>query len=163
MKYRIFVSRDKRGMGFPDAHLLIKRAARAALKAEGVDVPAAMDVLLTDDSGINGINLEYRNVDKPTDVLSFPQNEFAPGGFDADIAEKNPETGELFLGDMVLSLERTLAQGEEYGHGEKREIMYLTVHSVLHLLGYDHVDEAEMKKQMRAREKEIMKLLDKNE
>ena len=162
MKYSIFVSRDKSGMGFPNAHLLIKRAARTALKAEGVDVPSSIDVLLTDDSGIHGINLEYRNVDKPTDVLSFPQSDFIPSEFNAAIAEKNLETGELMLGDIVISLERTKVQGEEYGHGEKREIMYLTVHSVLHLLGYDHVDEAEMKKQMRAREKAIMKLLDEN-
>ena len=160
MKCRIFVSRDKRGMGFQDAQLLIKQAARAALKAEGIDVPVTIDVLLTDDSGIHEINLEHRNVDKPTDVLSFPQNDFSPGEFDAGIAEKNPETGEILLGDVVISLERTRAQGEEYGHGEKREIMYLTVHSVLHLLGYDHLDEAEMKKQMRAREKKIMKTLE---
>ena len=96
-------------------------------------------------------------MDKPTDVLSFPMNEFEPGRFDAEKAEIDEETGLVILGDMVLSLERARAQGNEYGHGEEREIAYLTVHSVLHLLGYDHVDEGPLKRQMRYREEAIMK------
>ena len=97
-----------------------------------------------------------RQVDRPTDVLSFPANELTPGEFDAEMCDIDPETGRAFLGDMAISLEKCAAQAEEYGHSFERELMYLTVHSTLHLLGYDHVDEAEMKRQMRAREEIIM-------
>ena len=89
-------------------------------------------------------------------MLSFPLNELRPGDFDPEVCERDPETGALLLGDMMISVPRCEAQGEEYGHGYARELMYLTVHSVLHLLGYDHVDEGAMKRQMRAREKLIM-------
>ena len=83
-------------------------------------------------------------------------NELVPGEFDLDTCEVDMDTGAVLLGDMMISIPRCQAQGEEFGHGYKRELMYLTVHSVLHLLGYDHVDEGEMKAQMRKREKEIM-------
>ncbi len=122
----------------------IKQAACAVLKAENVTGKAELSVLLTDDEGIHVINREMRNVDAPTDVLSFP------------MGDTDPQTGRLVLGDMVLNVDRAKAQGAEYGHGAEHEISYLTVHSVLHLLGYDHVDEGEMKREMRAREKFIM-------
>ena len=95
-------------------------------------------------------------MDSATDVLSFPMNELTPGAFDAAMCERDMDTGAVLLGDMMISVPRCQAQGEEFGHGYEREIMYLTVHSVLHLLGYDHVDEGEMKRAMRAREKAIM-------
>ncbi|MBR0040081.1 MAG: rRNA maturation RNase YbeY [Oscillospiraceae bacterium] len=156
MKHEISVSREKRGMGHPEAAVIIKRAVREALSAEGVDTPCTVSVLLTDDKGIRRVNREFRGVDSATDVLSFPFNELTPGAFDAENCELDPESGRLLLGDMMISLERCAAQGEEFGHGFEREIRYLSVYSVLHLLGYDHVDEGLMKKQMRAREKEIM-------
>ena len=102
------------------------------------------------------MNKEFRDVDRATDVLSFPQNELEPGHFDAEMCERDPETGHVLLGDMMISVPRCEAQGEEFGHGYKRELMYLTVHSILHLLGYDHVDEGPMKKQMRAAEEAIL-------
>lgn len=163
MRHEICVSREKSGLGLPGAYIMIKRAVRATLDAENISVPCLISVLLTDDGGIRKINRDFRGMDKPTDVLSFPQNELAPGHFDADIAEIDPETGKIILGDMAISLERAVAQGEEYGHGTDREVMYLAVHSVLHLLGYDHVDEGEMKKQMREREKHIMCALEEKE
>ena len=126
----------------------IKRAAEAVLAAEEIAEPCELSVLLTDDAGIHVINREFRNVDRPTDVLSFP------------MGEHDPDTGLYVLGDMVLDLERAAAQGVEFGHGAEHEISYLTVHSVLHLLGYDHVDEGEMKRAMRAREKAIMAVLE---
>ena len=126
----------------------IKAAGTAVLRAEGVDEPCELSVLLTDDEGIHAINREFRDVDKPTDVLSFP------------MGDTDPETGRLLLGDMVLNVARAEKQGIEFGHGADHEISYLTVHSVLHLLGYDHVDEGEMKKAMRAREKAIMAQLE---
>lgn len=156
MSHLIYVNRDRRGLGHPDAWRHIKAAVCAALDEEGVAERCEVSVLLTDDASIREINLEQRNIDRATDVLSFPQNELAPGAFDPAICERDPETGAIFLGDMVLSLERCQAQSEEYGHSFEREISYLTVHSVLHLLGYDHLDEGEQKKRMRAREDVIM-------
>ena len=133
---------------------LIRRTIRTALAAEGLTAPCEVDVLLTDDDGIHEINREMRQVDRPTDVLSFPEFELTPGQEDAD-----PGTGLIPLGDMVLSMERVAAQAREYGHSKRRELSYLVTHSVLHLLGYDHLDEGPMKAQMRAREEAIMALL----
>ena len=147
MKHYIYVRRARGGLGHPESATLVKRAAAAALTAENVGEPCGIDILFTDDRGIHAVNLEHRGIDRPTDVLSFP------------IDETDPETGARFLGDMVLSLERAEAQAKEYGGGYAHEIQYLTVHSVLHLLGYDHLDEGEEKARMRAREKAIMKEL----
>ena len=148
MQHKFYIYREKRGLGHPETAALVKKAAAAALRAEGVDEPCEIGVTLTNDEGIHAINREQRGVDRPTDVLSFP------------IDEMDYDTNRRYLGDMVLSLERAEAQGEEYGGGFEHEAQYLTVHSVLHLLGYDHVDEGEDKRRMRAREKEIMRLLD---
>lgn len=156
MKHQITVSREKRELGHREAAQLVKRAAAMALEAEGIREACLINVMLTDDEGIRRVNREFRNVDRATDVLSFPFNELVPGSFDASLYERDPESGAIVLGDMMISLERCAEQGEEFGHGFEREIMYLTVHSVLHLLGYDHVDEGKMKKQMRDREKTIM-------
>ena len=156
MEHEIYVSREKRGLGHPESIRLIRRAAAMALEAEGIGRPCLISVMLTDDEGIRAVNSAFRGVDRATDVLSFPLNELRPGDFDPEACERDPETGALLLGDMMISIPRCLAQGEEYGHGYARELMYLTVHSVLHLLGYDHVDEGAMKRQMRAREKLIM-------
>lgn len=156
MAARISVSRARSGLGHPEARALVLRAAKAALKEQGVDMPCEISVMFTDDEGIREINREFRGIDAATDVLSFPMNELSPGAFDAEACERDPETGAVLLGDMAISLERCAAQGEEFGHGFEREIMYLTVHSVLHLLGYDHMDEGEMKRAMRAREEAIM-------
>ena len=136
---------------------LITKVIRTALEAEGVTVPCEVDVLFTDDDGIHQINLEQRGVDAPTDVLSFPMFEWIPGEPPTeDTAELDPATGLLPLGDMVLNLDRARGQAEEFGHSVEREFAYLTVHSVLHLLGYDHMDDGPMQRQMRAREEAIL-------
>ena len=133
----------------------LEEAVNAALDAEGVDVPCVVEVCLTDDEAIHQTNLEMRGVDRPTDVLSFPMFELQPG--EKPRAEwADPDTDRVLLGDMMISLERARAQAEEYGHSLEREICYLAVHSVLHLLGYDHLDEGPMKRQMRAREEAIL-------
>lgn len=136
----------------------VRAAILAALDAEGVGVPCEINVLLTGDEGIHQINLDMRGVDASTDVLSFPMFDLKPGdkpsGDDAD-----PATGLVPLGDMCLSLERAAAQAEEFGHSVERELSYLAVHSALHLLGYDHLDEGPQKAQMRAREECIMREL----
>jgi probable rRNA maturation factor len=141
------------------ASRLAARCIRTALRLEGVRVPCEISVMFTDDEGIRTLNRELRGVDKPTDVLSFPAFEFTPEAFDPAVGETDPESGLLPIGDMALNLDRIRLQGREYGTGEKHETAYLTVHSVLHLLGYDHVDEGEGKKQMRARERAIMRMM----
>ena len=154
--HEIAVSREKKNLGHRNAASLIRRAAEDALRAEGIEMPCLISVMLTDGEGIREVNREFRGIDRETDVLSFPLNELTPGAFDAALCERDPDTGEVMLGDMMISVPRCEEQGRDFGHGYEREIMYLTVHSVLHLLGYDHVDEGAMKRQMRRREKEIM-------
>ena len=155
MNHEIIIESEREGTAEYEA--LLRRVIPAALEAEGVAFPCEVDVLLTDDEGIREINREQREVDRPTDVLSFPMFELTPGTPPTpEDVEADPETGLVPLGDMVLSVERAEAQGEEYGHGREREIAYLAVHSVLHLLGYDHLDEGPMKVQMRAREEAIL-------
>ena len=156
MEHQISISREVKNLGHNNSAALIKKAVNMALNAEGVEVPCLVSVMLTDDEGIRRVNREFRDVDRPTDVLSFPLNELEPGDFDRSLCEKDLDTGLILLGDMMISVPRCEEQGKEYGHGYEREIQYLTVHSVLHLLGYDHVDEGERKRQMRQREKEIM-------
>ena len=153
MNHAIIIETDVEGAE-PFAALL-RRVIPAALDAEGVDMPCEVDVLFTDDEGIHAINLEQREVDAPTDVLSFPMFDLQPGEHPG-AEDADPGSGLVPLGDMVISLERAAAQGEEYGHGVEREAAYLAVHSVLHLLVYDHMDEGPMKAQMREREEAIL-------
>lgn len=134
---------------------LLDKVITAALAAEQVNGPCEINVLITDDEGIHQINLEQRRVDRPTDVLSFPMFDLTPGDKPSR-EDADPETGLIPLGDMVISLERAQAQAQEFGHSLEREVCYLAVHSVLHLLGYDHMDEGPMKAQMRAREEAIL-------
>ena len=134
---------------------LIRKTVRKVLELEGVDFPCEVDVMLTDDSGIHEINLDMRGVDRPTDVLSFPTFDLTPGQLPGE-EDADPATGLVPLGDMCISLERAEAQAAEFGHSVQRELCYLTVHSVLHLLGYDHLDEGPMKAQMREREEAIL-------
>ena len=155
VEHAIIIESELEGTGEYEA--LLRRVIPAALEAEGIPFPCEVDVLITDDEGIWEINREQRQVDRPTDVLSFPMFELTPGVTPGPgDAQADPDTGLVPLGDMVLSLERAQAQGEEYGHGPLREVAYLAVHSVLHLLGYDHMDEGPMKRQMRGREEEIL-------
>ena len=134
---------------------LIRKAVRTALAAEGVDFACEVDVSVTNDTGIHQINLDMRGVDSPTDVLSFPAFDLTPEEFPG-AEDADPATGLVPLGDMVISLERVQAQAKEYGHSNRRELAYLAVHSVLHLLGYDHLDEGPQKARMREREDAIM-------
>ena len=157
------IVRSRTGLGYPQTARYVTKAVAAARAAAGVDRPCAVEILLTDDETIHAINREHRNVDRPTDVLSFPMNELTPGAFDADLCEYDYERACILLGDMVISMERCAAQAEEFGHSFQHEVTYLAIHSTLHLLGYDHVDEGAMKKQMRTREKEILNLLGEND
>ena len=138
-----------------DVQQLLERVINAALEAEGVELPCEINVLITDNEGIHQVNLDMRGVDRPTDVLSFPMFDLQPGDKPGE-EDEDPDTGLVPLGDMCISLERAQAQAEEYGHSVQRELSYLAVHSVLHLLGYDHMDEGPMKAQMRRREEHIL-------
>ena len=147
MSHQVYFTREKKNLGHSDAYRYVKKAVNAALENEKQERDCEVSVTFTDDAGIRVINREQRNIDSATDVLSFP------------IGEEDYDTDCLFLGDMVISLERCEKQGEEYGGGFCHELQYLTVHSVLHLLGYDHLDEGVQKAEMRTHEKEIMKRL----
>ncbi len=150
------VTADVPGASNQQNRALIHRTVKAALASEGVDFPCEVDVLLTNDRGIQAINREMRQVDKPTDVLSFPAFDLKPGEHPDPAVDADPGSGLVPLGDMVISMERVSAQAREYGHAKRRELSYLVVHSVLHLLGYDHMDEGAMKAQMREREEDIL-------
>ncbi len=156
-KHEIIISADVPGVD-EGLRSFLRKVIRTALDGEGVDAPCEINVLVTNDAGIHQVNLDMRGVDAPTDVLSFPMFEFTPGDKPRP-EDADPATGLVPLGDMCLSLERAKAQAKEYGHANRRELAYLAVHSALHLLGYDHLDEGPMKEQMRGREEAVMERL----
>lgn len=127
---------------------IIRDIVEGALNYESCPYEAEVNVLLTDDEGIHQVNKEYRDIDRPTDVLSFPMLEYkTPSDFE-EVEEHfadcfNPETGELMLGDIMISVNKVEEQAEKYGHSMERELAFLTAHSMLHLCGYDHMEENE--------------------
>lgn len=150
--------------GYSSKRLLVNRIIRQCveitLREERIPVPCEINVLITHDSGIRAINQASRGIDKPTDVLSFPMFELQPGNPPTDWNEYlDEETGMCPLGDMCINLDQAAAQAKEFGHTQRREIGYLTIHSILHLLGYDHLDEGPMKAQMRRREESIASMI----
>ena len=155
-RYKINITFDVFTLRQPIVTSIIRRCVEATLDAEGVNVPCEINVFVTNDNGIRAINSASRGIDKATDVLSFPMFQLTPGQLPEDWSEYlDPETDMCPLGDMAISLERAIAQAKEFGHSTRREIGYLTIHSMLHLLGYDHLDEGEQKAQMRQREESI--------
>ncbi len=127
---------------------IIEAVVKEALDSENCPYDISLNVLLTDNEAIQEINKEQRGMDMPTDVLSFPMVEYSsPADFSLveDCVEDyfHPETGELLLGDIVISVDKVLEQAENYGHSIKRELAFLTAHSMLHLFGYDHMQEEE--------------------
>lgn len=139
---------------------IIRKCVETTLNAEGVHVPCEINVLVTNDKGIRAINQASRGIDKATDVLSFPMFQLEAGNPPADWDEyMDPETDMCPLGDMAISFERAVAQAKEFCHSTRREVGYLTIHSMLHLLGYDHLDEGPQKAQMRSREEAIAALI----
>ena len=156
MKNKINVTFDCFTLDRLSVRRIIQTCIEKALVMQGVDVPCEINVLVTNNKGIQAINQASRSIDKPTDVLSFPMFQFTPGVLPEDWTEfVDPETEQCPLGDMAISLELAKSQAKEFGHSLRREIGYLTIHSVLHLLGYDHLDEGPQKAQMRGREEEI--------
>lgn len=149
MKVKVNISNEQRSKIPVGTKLLVRKACIATLIEENFSDNAEVDVTFVDDERIKEYNNEYRDIDKSTDVLSFPLGE-------NDVYDTNPETKNKMLGDIVISVEHAMAQGELYGHGLRREMAYLTVHSMLHLLGYDHVDEGIQKAKMREKEEAIL-------
>ena len=152
-KVKVVITNDQKKIKIPvGLRGLIRRACIASLKEQAFDEGAEVSVLLVDDQRIHEINLEHRGIDRATDVLSFPLGE--DGEYDL-----NPETELLQLGDVVISLERAAVQAKEYGHSFEREVGYLTVHSLMHLLGYDHVNGGKEAALMRDHEETVMEML----
>lgn len=154
-KIKINITYDVFTLRQPFVTSIIQKCVGAVLDGEGVTVPCEINVMVTDDKGIQAINQAYRQIDKPTDVLSFPMFQLEAGTPPEGDAYLDPETGMCPLGDMAISLQRAIAQAREFGHSTRREIGYLTIHSMLHLLGYDHLDEGAEKARMREREEAI--------
>ena len=157
MAYKINISYDTKRLANLGLGFHVRRCITHALKFQGVDVNCEINVLVTDNEGIRAINAASRQIDSATDVLSFPMFNLEPGVLPENWDEFiDPDTNRVPLGDMCISLERAMEQAQEFGHSVKREIGYLIVHSILHLLGYDHLDEGPMKRQMRRQEETIM-------
>ncbi len=154
MKHKIYTRNDqKKELLTPADRALVKRAITAALTYEEFDQPAEISVTFTDDAGIRTLNRDFRGKDAPTDVLSFPicGEDEEEDAFDMDL-----DTDCVVLGDIVISVERAKAQAVEYGHSFARELSFLAVHSVLHLLGYDHERSPEADAEQRRRQEEIL-------
>ena len=146
-----------------DYETIIRQVVKKAMDYEKCPYEAEVNVTLTDNAAIHEINREYREIDRATDVLSFPMIDFRkPEGF--ELVEEHPEdyfdsdTGELNLGDIVVSMDKVYEQAEEFGHSFGRELYYLAVHGMLHLFGYDHMND-EDKAEMREKEEEILALI----
>ena len=162
MKHKINIVFEQLSLQKLVINRIIRTCITETLAQERISIPCEINVLVTDDAGIQVINRTSRNLDKPTDVLSFPMFQLEAGNPPEDWREyQDPETGLVPLGDMCISLERAIAQAEEFGHSTRREVGYLTIHSMLHLLGYDHMDEGAQKRQMRSREEAIASAISK--
>lgn len=142
---------------------IMGRVMKESLEFTKCPYEVEISILLTDNEGIKKINQEFRNVDAPTDVLSFPMADYdEPGDFsemeDSKDEYFNPDTGELMLGDIIISVDKVLEQAEKYGHSKERELAFLTAHSMLHLVGYDHMVEEE-RRIMEQKQEDILQLL----
>lgn len=146
-----------------DYEALAKKVIEFCLDYSGFPYEAEVNLTLTDNAGIHAINREYREIDRPTDVLSFPMLEYEiPGNFafldEENNDDFNPDTGEALLGDIIISVDKVLEQAENFGHSIEREYAFLITHSMLHLFGYDHMEEEEAKV-MEEKQKDILSQL----
>ncbi len=153
MNIEIFYSNEQDKLEPPaDIEQLIEKCTRAALAEEEINEDAQVSVTLVDNEAIREINREHRDIDRATDVLSFPLG-------DEDSFDTDPETGAILLGDIVISLERAAEQAKEYGHSFYREVAFLITHSLFHLLGYDHVDSEKDEKLMFGKQDKVLEAL----
>lgn len=160
MQHRIRITPEVEVDGLEAVSALITRCAQAALEMEHAPEGCFVDVTIVDGETIREINRENRGKDAVTDVLSFPMLEFFDGEWPDDVdEERNPEDDSLFLGDMILNYDRAVEQAAEYGHSVERECGFLTVHSMLHLLGYDHERNEEERRLQRRQEESVLSAL----
>ncbi|HWP51449.1 MAG TPA: rRNA maturation RNase YbeY [Clostridia bacterium] len=149
-KAKVYISNRQKKIKIPTgARLLIKRCCNAVLAAEGLQEPAEISISLVDNESIRELNASYRNKDSATDVLSFPMGE-------EGIYDINEESGASILGDIVISMERAVEQARLYGHSLERELGFLTVHSMFHLLGYDHETDGMQARIMHEKEEAVL-------
>ena len=137
---------------------LIIKTVETSLSHEGFSIPSEISILLTDDFNIQRINKEYRGIDRPTDVLSFPMTDISKGKLNASCGDFNMDENLLMLGDIVISMETVKRQAEEYGHSFEREMAFLVTHGMFHLLGYDHQNEKDEKEMIQKQEEVLEKL-----
>lgn len=150
MSHKVYITNDQKTVKIPSGlRILIRRACHAVLEYEHFDGTAEISVIFVDNEQIAKLNGQYRDKPQPTDVLSFPMGENG-------VYDTNPETGNAVLGDIVISMERAMEQAELYGHSLQREVAYLTVHSMLHLLGHDHEDGGIAAVHMREKEEAVL-------
>lgn len=148
-KVKVVITDSQKKVRIPTGmRMLVRRACIAVLREEKIQGDSEVSVTFVDNEEIRRLNKEFRDIDSATDVLSFPLGE--NGEYDI-----NPDTGAKLLGDVVISLERALEQAKEFGHSLEREVCYLSVHSMFHLLGYDHMEPRE-KAEMRMKEETVM-------
>ena len=151
-KLRVIINNNQKAVKIPTGlRMLIRRCCHAVLELEGFKESAEISVTFTTNEEIRKLNSQYRGIDSETDVLSFPMGENG-------VYDTNLETGAKILGDVVISMEKATEQAEAFGHSLQREVGYLTAHSVLHLLGYDHIEPLE-KVRMREKEEQVMEAL----
>lgn len=149
-KIKVIISNEQKDIKIPTGvRMLVRRCCNAVLRQENLEGSAEISVTFVNNEQIHKLNLEHRNIDRETDVLSFPLGE--NGVYDI-----NHDTGAKMLGDIVISIEKAFAQAEEYGHPLQREIAFLTVHSLLHLLGYDHENGGLEAVHMREKEESVL-------
>ena len=149
-KIRVIIDNKQKAVKIPTGlRMLVRRCCNAVLRMEEFDDPAEISVLFVDNQQIQKLNSQYRGKDVDTDVLSFPMGENG-------VYDENHSTGAKILGDIVISMEKAVAQAERYGHSLEREVGYLTAHSMLHLLGYDHEEGGIQKVRMREKEEQVM-------
>ncbi len=154
MAHKVYITNRQKAVKIPSGlRILIRRSCNAVLEEEGFEGSAEVSVSFVDNKEIKKLNNQYRGVDQPTDVLSFPLSE---GDGNRENFDKNPETGALLLGDIAISMEKAMAQAEMYNHSLQREVAYLTVHSMFHLLGYDHEKGGLQAVQMREKEETVL-------
>ena len=152
-KIRVIIKNEQKSVKIPTGmRMIVRRSCNATLRLEKFSGPAEVNVTFVDNEKIQELNKKYRQIDKPTDVLSFPLGK--DGKYDV-----NPETGAQLLGDVVISIEKAVEQANRYGHNLQREVGFLTAHSVLHLLGYDHEAGGMERVHMREKEEKVMSLL----
>ena len=153
VKTKVVITDKQKNFRLPSGiRMLVRRACSAVLVTEQFEDSAEVNVTFVDDEEIKVINTEFRNIENSTDVLSFPLGENG-------VYDTNPENGNKMLGDIVISVDHAIYQAQLYGHGIQREIAFLTVHSMLHLLGYDHVNGGMEQTVMREKEENVLEAL----